>query len=189
MKAWIGSAARKATHHCLPHPSDDTLIRCNMLTQELVRSIFDYEDGNLIRKTGAKNFIGKIAGSTRKNGYGLVRVKPKQYLLHRIIFIYHHGFLPKEVDHIDGNPRNNKIENLRAALHEENMKNSKNYSNNKSGIRGVSWHKRTQKWQVDVQVNKKTCYLGTYADKELAELVSIEARDLMYKEYSFFNRK
>ena len=189
MKTWIGSAARKATHHCLPHPSDDTLIRCNMLTQELVRSVFDYEDGNLIRKQGLKHLIGKVAGYTKKTGYSLVRIGSKQYLNHRVIFLYHHGFLPKEVDHIDGNPRNNRIENLREALHEQNMKNSKNYSTNKSGIRGVSWNKRTQKWQVDVQVNKKTCYLGIYADKELAELISIEARNLIYKEYSFFNRK
>ena len=160
-----------------------------MLTQELVQSIFDYEDGNLIRKEGKKDCLGKIAGYIKKNGYGLVRVAGKQHLLHRIIFLHHHGFLPQEVDHIDGDPRNNKIENLRAAIHEQNMKNSKNYSTNKSGTRGVTWHKRTQKWQVDVQVNKRTCYLGTFADKELAELVSIEARDLMYKEYSFFNRK
>jgi len=160
-----------------------------MLTQELVQSIFDYEDGNLIRKEGKKNCLGKTAGYIKKNGYGLVKVSGKQYLLHRIIFLHHHGFLSQEVDHIDGDPRNNKIENLRAAIHEQNMKNSKNYSTNKSGTRGVTWHKRTQKWQVDVQVNKRTCYLGTFADKELAELVSIEARDLMYKEYSFFNRK
>ena len=37
MKAWIGSAARKATHHCLPHSSDDTLIRCNMTAKKQFR--------------------------------------------------------------------------------------------------------------------------------------------------------
>jgi hypothetical protein len=159
-----------------------------MLTQELVRSIFDYDNGNLIRKKGKKDLIGKIAGFVKKNGYSMVRVGKGQYLAHRIIFLYHYGFLPSEIDHMDGNPRNNKIENLRAASHEENIRNSKNYSTNKSGTRGVTWHKRTQKWQVDVQVNKKTCYVGIYEDKELAELVSIEARNLFYKEYSFFNR-
>jgi len=65
-----------------------------------------------------------------------------------LIFLYHHGYLPKFVDHIDGNKKNNRIENLREATKSQNAMNQKVSTRNTSGIKGVMWHKRDKKWFV-----------------------------------------
>jgi hypothetical protein len=57
-------------------------------------------------------------------------------------------------------------------------------TNNTSGIKGVCWHKSTNRWYVQLQVNKKMKYLGIYEDIELAELVAIEARAKYHGEFA-----
>ena len=121
-----------------------------MLTQEKVLSLFEYKAGVLYWKIKPANNtnVGDIAGHTKKDGYSIVAIKRKSYLVHRLIYLMHYGILPKEIDHIDTNPNNNKIENLRAATHAENISNSKRKSNNTSGARNVTWHKASKKWIV-----------------------------------------
>ena len=81
--------------------------------------------------------------------------------------MYHHGYFPEAVDHIDGDRFNNKIENLREATHVENHYNRKVQKNNKSGSKNVCWHKLINKWSVDLTVNKKIDY--TYNEKKATE--------------------
>ena len=100
--------------------------------------------------------------------------------------MYHHGYLPKFVDHIDGNKQNNRIENLREASKQENSQNQKVRWTNSSGVKGVSWHKVNKKWKVALCKNYRSYYFGTYEDKELAELVSMEATDLLHKNFSAY---
>jgi hypothetical protein len=80
---------------------------------------FDYKDGKLYRKNG------NLAGNILKSGYGLVSVKGKRFGIHRVIYAMHHGFMPEIVDHIDGNPSNNNIQNLRSATKSQNGMNQK----------------------------------------------------------------
>ena len=72
------------------------------------RNVFEYRDGELYRKHGP--FAGK-AGTLHHTGYIQVKVGKKNYRAHRIIFAMHHGYMPKNVDHIDGNKLNNKNNN------------------------------------------------------------------------------
>jgi hypothetical protein len=113
-----------------------------------------------------------------------VGVGGKHYRLHRVIFFMHHGYLPDVIDHIDGDILNNKIENLRPATHTQNMRNTKLSSRNNSGVKGVNWDKKSNKWRVHISVDGKTKTFGRFKDMELAELIAIEARDKYYGEFA-----
>ena len=157
------------------------------ISHDYVLSAFDYEDGNLIRKTGRVNEIGQVAGCLHKGkGYIHVKIKAKAFKAHRLVFLYHHGYLPECVDHIDGDKTNNKIENLRAATKEENCHNQKIRSTNKSGYKGVKWVEHCKKWQVEVCKNYKQLRFGMYEDVELAGLVAIEATELIHGRFSAY---
>ena len=137
----------------------------------LLDHLFDYRDGDLYGKDGKK------VGHKDSQGYVVVRVNGKHMRAHRVIFCMYHGFMPNAIDHADGDKTNNKIENLRVCSVSENSANKKLGSNNTSGAKGVSWHKPTGKWQVNVSVNKCQRNFGYFNDFELAELVAIEARN------------
>ncbi len=66
------------------------------------------------------------------------------------------------VDHRDGNGLNNQKENLRHCSNRENSRNRKIQANNTSGYKGVSWHKRDGKWNVNINVNQKKTHLGYF---------------------------
>jgi hypothetical protein len=155
-----------------------------ILTQDYLKQLFDYKDGYLYWKVdrGNNRLIGKKAGVKTKTGYRKICVNSTRHPAHRLIFLYHHGYLPFEVDHIEG--LSNCIENLRAATHAENMRNCKISKDNTSGFKNVSWHKASQKWRVTVQINNKPLNLGVFNDIELADLVAQEARDKYHGKFA-----
>jgi hypothetical protein len=124
---------------------------------DLMKSLFDYKNGELFWKIdrGAKKVKGLKAGYI-SNGYKSVLIRPKNYLIHRIIFLLHYGFCPKVIDHIDGNRLNNKIENLRMATFSENQANYKKRSTNTSGNKNVYFYIKRNKWRAQVRFEKKT---------------------------------
>lgn len=160
------------------------------LTQDYVKSLFDYKDGNLYWKTKTTKFspisAGKIAGALSSNGYINIGINNKLYLNHRIIFLYHHGYMPKLIDHIDRNKQNNNIENLREVTRAENRVNAKLQKNNISGCRNVNWSKKERKWVVQMAVNKKKLRFGTYYDLEVAKFI---AETMQYKYYGLIATK
>ena len=135
-----------------------------MITQDFLREIFDYKDGNLVWKINRTNGIkaGDIAGSKQKSGYIRVSIKDRPHSVHRLIFLWHHGYLPKSVDHKDRNRSNNKIENLRAATATQNQGNRSLNKTNTSGFRGVGWHKKYNKWCARISINGKLKNIGQF---------------------------
>ena len=159
----------------------------NTLTQELVKELFDYRDGELYWKVKSawRIKVGDVAGFASKNSrYRSVHIKNKTYLVHRVVYLYHHGNLPEFLDHANGDSFDNRIENLREATKAENNRNAKTRKDNTSGHKGVSWHKRTKKWMVRVRISGKYEYIGSYSCLELAGLVSQEVRDLYYGKFA-----
>ncbi len=153
------------------------------LTQEYLHEIFNYKDGELFWR---KN--GKKAGTLDSpNNRYQVQINRKFYKLHRIIFIMFYGYMPKEIDHIDGNPSNNKINNLRQATSSQNNYNQKIPKTNTSGIKGVSWDKNRNKWHVQVISEKKVVFQKRFDDIELAEFVAIEARNKYHGKFARHN--
>ena len=88
--------------------------------------------------------------------------------VHRLIAI---AFIPNpehktQVDHIDTNRLNNKLDNLRWASNSENNYNSKIRTDNTSGSKGVYFDKSSNKWRVQINVNGKRLYVGRFTKKE-----------------------
>lgn len=138
------------------------------VTQDRLKSLFNYEreTGEFICKAwrGGTARAGSVAGSLNK-GYLLITIDGKRYRAHRLAWLYVHGCMPKEIDHINGNRSDNRIINLRNVTRSENSKNHCVPSNNKSGVMGVYWNKAASKWQAYIKLNGKPRYLGVFADK------------------------
>ena len=151
-----------------------------------IQDIYEYRDGGLYWKVSNSNTvkIGTKAGHATKHGYRRVAFNGKQLYEHRVIFFYHYGYFPKEIDHINGNKSDNRIENLRETTHSQNMMNVKTQKSNTSGVKGVCWDKSKKKWFARVTINNKIIHLGRFKDLELAELVVIEARNKYHKEFA-----
>jgi len=135
----------------------------------IVNKRFEYKDGKLLYKESPSNRVkvGKEAGYINTNSYKQVQINGKRYLVHRIIFLMHYGYMPEnDIDHIDGNKLNNRIENLREVSKSCNMKNCKPYNHNTSGFHGVYWNKQRQKWMAYIN----NINLGRYPTKEQAAL-------------------
>lgn len=109
---------------------------------------------------------GDMAGYVschRGKRYIKIRYKGSNYFAHRLAWLYVYGKSPDNViDHIDGNGTNNKINNLRSVTIFENCKNLKKYSNNSSGVTGVSWHKKSGKWSAQIRIKGRDIYLGLF---------------------------
>lgn len=148
-----------------------------MITQIEAKQLFNYVDGALYWKVSRSNrvCVGMRVGAADKNGYQAACINNKHYRTHRIIFLMHHGWLPAEIDHIDNDRRNNKIENLRPATREQNQFNVQRRRDNTSGVKNVSWASGNKKWQVAVR-HATGRYIKYVEDLELAALVAEEAR-------------
>ena len=101
-----------------------------------------------------------------------------------MIFLFFNDYLPSQVDHIDGNPLNNRIENLRPANSFQNQANRKANKSNKSGYKNVNWDERSKSWEVKFMHQCKKMHFGYFKDIELAGLVAMEARNKYQGEYA-----
>lgn len=145
------------------------------LTQQRLHELFTYSDGVLLNKTIRRSQIkvGEPAGHQTKRGYTHIRVDGRIYKAHRLIFLFHHGYLPDLIDHIDCNRANNRIENLRACSKSENgMNRSGSYGSAMS--RNV--YKRGDKFQVHMKRESKSHYIGTFNTLAEADAAAASAR-------------
>jgi hypothetical protein len=147
-------------------------------TQQELLSLFDYRDGVLYwKKRKQKRDITQPAGNLcATHGYVFIRLNRVLYRSHRLIWCMFYGYEPSEIDHINRNRSDNRIENLREVSRSQNNYNHPVRADNKSGHRNVSWHTKTKKWRVVITANKKTHFIGQFKDFELASLVAEEAR-------------
>lgn len=125
-----------------------------MIAQEQLKELFEYREdlGELEWiKTGKGKRLNGAAGTVTNHGYKVITIEGNRYLEHRLVWLYFYGSFPSsELDHIDGDPLNNRIENLREVSHSENLANAKTRSDNTSGQKGVCWDKQKNKWKVQI---------------------------------------
>ena len=157
-----------------------------LISKEFLESLFDYKDGVLFwkKRTSIAIQIGDVAGGHHGGGYFKVRVNGKKRFVHRVVFLMHHGFLPEFIDHIDGDPSNNKIENLREATMSQNCMNKKLQSNNTTGVRGVHFDKKTGKFVAAITVKRKRTRLGSFDDLESAKHCYLEKIQSFHGEFT-----
>lgn len=137
---------------------------------EKCHEMFEYIDGQLVFRDNwhSKQRKGQSVTSVNNCGYLKVCIDKKNYLVHRLIFLMHHGYLPELLDHIDMDKLNNRIENLRDADKELNSWNRGLQANNTSGFRGVSWNKAAGKWHAYIKIKGKRKHLGLFNTPEEA---------------------
>lgn len=113
------------------------------------------------------------------HGYASMTIKkpkPGVIYMHRLINETPTGL---STDHINGNKLDNRRKNLRICTQAQNNANARMRRDNTSGVRGVVWHKRLEKWQAQITVNGKCLYLGMFVDmKDAIEARRKAARDI-----------
>lgn len=131
---------------------------------------FYYEDGQLYWRWCKAHWVkaDDLVGNEMKGGYRQTQLNGTKWLVHRIIYAMHHGVLPEVIDHIDMNPRNNSIENLRASTKGLNAHNTTTKSISSSGRRGVSWNKGRGCWEAYIKIDKRRRFLGYHTTKRAA---------------------
>lgn len=108
-------------------------------------------------------WAGREAGTRRPDGYIAVSVDRKLLRAHRVAWALQHGaWPPKDVDHINHNRADNRLDNLRLATHRENCRNSSRSRRNTSGETGVARHKPSGKWRAQIQPDGKAVHLGLF---------------------------
>ena len=91
------------------------------------------------------------------------------------------------VDHINGNPLDNRKSNLRICTNAENQRNRGVNKNNTSGYKGVCWAKQNKKWKARIKHNGKLIHLGYYKDKEEAARAYDKKAKELHGEYAYLN--
>ena len=139
------------------------------LTSEYVKSIISYdpETGNFTwkyREDATKSWNTQFAWTrcgSPSNGYILIRINGKGYRAHRLVWLITHGYWPEmEIDHVNGDKKDNRLTNLRLADRVQQGHNRK--SSGKSGLLGVHWCKNAKKWISFTRLNSKKKYLGSF---------------------------
>ena len=136
--------------------------------------LFTYKDGKLLNKLGVE-----IGSGFR----GRVRVNYKRYRTSNVIYEMHHGAIPEGmvIDHIDRNPLNNKVENLRVATVSQNNHNT---------LRAVGYKRLpdrvdgSKRYKAQIKVNKETINLGVYPNPYEAHGAYLEAKKELCGEYA-----
>jgi hypothetical protein len=112
-------------------------------------------------------------------GYRRIRVLGKLYWAHRLAWLYVHGdWPPDKIDHINGDRKDNRLMNLRAASDSENMQNVGMRSDNTTGVRGVT--RRKSRWIAQITAGGKTHYLGVHETAEEAHRAYVEAKTRLH---------
>ena len=135
---------------------------------------FDLEDYELIKDYTWFEHI-------RKDGYHLLEawdsnLQKKVKMWHVLGLKYH--------DHINRNTLDNRRDNLRPATAAENSRNCSKMSNNTSGVTGVTWREKHQKWEVSIQINGNRLWFGEFSDKDEAIKTRLQAEVYYYGEFA-----
>lgn len=156
---------------------------------DLLRAKFDLDadNGVLIRRKTYHGFkAGEVAGYLRPCGYRFIKLDGKSYAVHRIIYFMATGTDPGllMIDHINGQPDDNRLCNLRLATISENGRNrTKNLRNNTSGHRNVYFVPSKGDWRVSVYANGVK-HQRSFKDKESAVIAAAEIRAKVYGEFA-----
>jgi len=154
------------------------------MDQAFLKNIIDYnpETGEVFWKqrcahlfkneSSCKSWNTRYAGKQIHNvdgkGYNSVFILGNQYRVHRLIWLLVYGYFPKTIDHVNGNPLDNRLENLRSVTSQENHMNQKISSANTSGVTGVYFNRSRGLWCAQMKFNGKAYHLGSSKNKSEA---------------------
>lgn len=151
-----------------------------------LNQLFELRDGVLYWKArpAISITVGAPAGSVSNRGYLRTGFGGKIYLNHRLIFLMHHGWCPAAIDHIDGNPLNNRPDNLRPATKSQNACNTGVSAANTSGHKGARLDKRNGRWYAQIKRHGRNMHLGYFDTPEEAVLARTMAAADLHGEFA-----
>lgn len=131
---------------------------------------------------------GKVAGYRKLGRHIRVGVLGNSLLAHRIIWEMHYGPIPEglEIDHLDRDPHNNRLSNLRLATQSENRCNAPMRSHNTTGLKGVFWDLARRKWVSYIGIRGKQINLGRYSTKGLAAVAYAKGALRYHGKFAWF---
>jgi len=139
-----------------------------MLTQSKLKELLDYDPETglftwKVSRQGVKK--GSVAGSDSHDGYIKIKIDGKDYYAHRLAWLYEYGYFPENgLDHEDRIKHHNWIKNLREVSNQCNMRNTGNPSTNTSGVKGIYFANKAQKWRARMKLNGKNSHFGYFED-------------------------
>lgn len=156
------------------------------VSRDRVNELLEYKDGKLFWRVDrqAQKVAGKLAGFVHSTGYRHIWFDGTAHKAHRLVFLLHHGYLPRCIDHVNGNKDDNRIENLRPATHQENNRNARLRKDNQAQAKGVVRIK--DRWRAYIYVGKKQHNLGRFDRIEEAKAAVAEARIWLHGDFARF---
>lgn len=155
-------------------------------TRERLMELFSYNlDGSLTRlKSSGSEMLGSITfGNWCKRGYREISVDGLLYKFHRVVWKINYDEEPLELDHINRNPSDNRVENLRPSNRSMNCKNLSMGVLNKSGFFGVHWSNERKKWVSQITCELKNYNLGRFENIKDAVLAYNEKCNELHGEF------
>lgn len=154
---------------------------------ERVRELLSYNHETglfvwLVNGRGRFKRAGAVAGTQNHWGYISITIDGFPYMAHRLAWLLQTGAWPHdEIDHINGNRCDNRIENLRDVPRSINAQNLRGpRSDSLSGVLGVSWNMARKKWIAAINLGGNPVHLGGFIDKDQAQAAYIEAKREMH---------
>ena len=141
----------------------------------ILHQYLEYREGKIFWKVRPSKsvYAGDEVGTARRDGYRTMTIGKRALRVHHAIWLMFKDVWPvSKIDHVNGNSRDDRIENLRDVSQKENSRNQAMHSRNTSGHTGVYWNKRDRYWQASIRVEGKNVHLGRFFEKEKA----VEAR-------------
>lgn len=136
------------------------------------------------RRTG-KVKAGEVAGWDNGNGYRRIEINGQRAYAHHIAWLLLTGEWPAdEIDHINGNPHDNRPCNLRQASRYENNRNTRTRKHNSCGIKGITYDARYGVWYARITLNKKRTHLGSFETSQAAYQAYCDAAKRMHGEFA-----
>jgi len=170
----LTTTRRKRAMAATPILSPDVLRQLLRYEPETGKLFWLRRPGDLFPTLGAARcwntrYADKEAFTAVSCGYRHGSIFTKYYRAHRVGWALTHGVWPDgEIDHINGNRCDNRLENLRDVTVLENRRNQSRSSKNTSGVTGVHWCNTWRRWIAKVMVGKKSTTIGSYATFEEA---------------------
>jgi hypothetical protein len=153
--------------------------QANLITQSRVQELLEYREGQLYwrKDHGIKARKGQLAGKVDSANRRRICIDYKSFGANRLVWIYFNGEAKGQIDHINGDVTDDRIENLRDVSQSQNMQNLRQATKrNKSGLLGVSLHKQTGKYRARISINGKSIVVKYCDTPEEAHMVYLQAK-------------
>lgn len=155
-------------------------------TQDRIRELLDYDPCTGVftwRISRGNRAARSKAGTLDSNGYVYIAIDKKDYVAHKLAWIYTNGDVGnRELDHINLQKNDNRITNLRVATRAQNCANSRIRSTNKSGYKGVKLERG--RWIARIKLPGQNKYLGSFKTPQDAHAAYVRAAQLVHGEFA-----